>query len=346
MTLFLSRDWKASGSELSFVTRAVAGAASRSGPVTVVLPSPVGPTEADGAFDLFGTGLGDEESWPSPHAAAWPTDLPAATTIIVDEPDHATLALLNVHARDYTVHAISPADGDQGPISSLQFADSSETGGPDFIGLHVPINPLAATHRHNGLGFTGYLLVLSDRVGAPDVNPPTPLVAWLTARFPTLDIVVVEDATAAVWRGRALRGKIAVYTRTDLWRLLAHARVTIDLAPGRIVARECVESLRFGTPIIVPAQSAAQPHANAGGGMTFADVPELLACVERLSDEMTHAAMSTQGQRYADAHYGNQKFFVDSVAHALGAPPVLQSSDVRGGQAKEIDSWANERLGL
>ena len=116
----------------------------------------------------------------------------------------------------------------------------------------MPINPLAATHRHNGLGFTGYLLVLSDRVGSPEVSPPTPMAAWLTARFPDKEVVVVEDAAAAVWRGRVLRGIVDVYTRTDLWRLVAHARVTVDLSPGPIIARECVESLRFGTPIVVP----------------------------------------------------------------------------------------------
>jgi len=296
----------------------VAGAASRMSPVTVVVPSPAGPTEADGAFDLFGTGVGPGGSWPAATDAAWPAALPDATTIIVDEPDHSALALLGLHAPDHAVHAISPSAGDQGPILSLQFTGG--TGDPEFIGLHVPINPLAATHRHNGLGFTGYLLVLTDRFGAPDVSPPPASAAWLTARFPTLDVVVVEDATAAVWRGRVLRGVVSVYTRTDLWRLLAHARVTIDLAPGRIIARECIESLRFGIPIIVPEHSAAHAHADAGGGMTFADVPELTACVSRLRDETVRSTMSAQGRAYADAHYGNPRSFVESVARALGEP--------------------------
>ena len=77
MTLFLSRAWKDAGSELSFVTRAVAGAASRMSPVTVVVPAPAGPTEADGAFDLFGAGVGRDGSWPAPHEAAWPDGPPA-----------------------------------------------------------------------------------------------------------------------------------------------------------------------------------------------------------------------------------------------------------------------------
>jgi hypothetical protein len=320
-TLFLSRAWKASESELSFVTRSVAGAASRTSEVVVVVPTPSGPTEPDGAFDLFGTGVGPGGSWPSPGEAAWPAALPPATTIVVDELDPATLSLLDAQAPGSMVRTISPSVGDQGSICSLRFTGPPEDGA-NVIGLHVPINPLAATHRHNGLGFTGYLLVLSDRVGAPDAFPPTAMAAWLTARFPHVEVVVIEDATAAVWRGRVLRGVVSVFTRTDLWRLLAHARVTIDLAPGHIVARECIESLRFGTPVVVPHDSAARAHATAGGGMTFANPAELLACVAHLFDDGVRATMSLQGQHYADTRYGDQQAFVDSVASALGASAI------------------------
>ncbi|MGA2302720.1 MAG: hypothetical protein ABSH29_00825 [Acidimicrobiales bacterium] len=319
-TLFLSRAWKRPGTELSFVTRALAGAASRTSPVTVLVPSAAGPPEPDGAFDLIGAGVGRDGSWPAAADAVWPGRLPAETTIVIDEPDPAVLALLDFHAPGRLVHTIMPTDPPVAarPLRHLRFTGSPGSDAPDFIGLHVPINPLAATHRHNGLGFTGYLLVLSDRVGPPDVSPPTPMVAWLTARFPDKEVVVVEDATAAVWRGRVLRGIVDVYTRTDLWRLVAHARVTVDLAPGPIIARECVESLRFGTPILVPAESAARPHAEAGGGMTFSGYPELLAGVAHLFDESVRATMSSRGRSYADTHYGDQRAFVDSVARALG----------------------------
>jgi hypothetical protein len=103
---------------------------------------------------------------------------------------------------------------------------------------------------------------------------------------------------------------------------LAHARVTIDLAPGPIVARECVESLRFGTPILVPHSSVARAHAEAGGGLTYSGHSELLAQVSHLADDGVRAVMSAQGQRYADARYGDQQGFVDSVArHLEGAVP-------------------------
>jgi hypothetical protein len=321
-TLFVSRTWKLPESEVSFVTRSVAGAASRKNQVTVVVPAAAGAVEPDGAFDLFGAGVGPDGSWPSPTDTVWPAGLPADTTIIADELDQRTWALLQAKARHALIRTISSSIGEAGPSSPLRFTGPPEADGSEVIGLHVPINPLAATHRHNGLGFTGYLLVLSDRAGVPDVVPPTAMAAWLTARFPHLEVVVIEDATAAVWRGRVLRGVVSVFTRTDLWRLLAHARVTIDLAPGPIVARECVESLRFATPIVVPHHSVARAHAEAGGGLTFRDHSELLACISHLADDGVRAVMSVRGQRYAEARYGDQQGFVDSVArHLEGAVP-------------------------
>lgn len=325
-TLILGRRWKESGSELSFVTRALAGAASRAGPVAVIVPAAAGPTEPDGAFDLFGSGIGSGDRWPDPDRAAWPAPLQPDSMIVVDEADGSALALLAHFAPGRVIRTVAPCEpGELSPAPlPLPLAPALLGNGADAMGVHVPVNPLAATHRHNGLGFTGYLLVLSGRIGAPAHRPPSPMVAWLTARFPRDDIVVVEDAMAAVWRGRSLRGVVGVDTRTDLWRLLAHARLTIDLAPGPIIARECVESLRFGTPVVVPTESAAQQHADAGGGLSFSGFAELLHCVEQMCDHETRDAMSVRGRRYADERYGDPGAFVAQVAATIQASARLQ----------------------
>jgi hypothetical protein len=151
------------------------------------------------------------------------------------------------------------------------------------------------------------------------VQPPMAMAAWLTARFPDADVVVVEDGSAAVWRGRALRGVVSVDTRTDLWRLLAHAHLTVDLAPGPIIGRECIESLRFGTPVVVPAGTAAAAHAAAGGGLTYAGYAELLDCVDRLSARVVRDRTGDVGRRYADSQYGNPAAFVSRVARVLSS---------------------------
>jgi hypothetical protein len=185
--------------------------------------------------------------------------------------------------------------------------------------VHVPVNPLAQLHRHHGFGFTGYQLVLSDRAGIP-ADPP-PAVAWLSSAFPAAEIVLIGDGIASAWKGRALRGTVHVDTRMDLWRLLAHAAVCIDLAPGAHIARECIEALRFGTPIIVPDDSGpAVLHARAGGGATFGDPGELIASVTTLQDEAYRSAASETGRHYADARYGNTEAFVDRVRALLAEP--------------------------
>jgi hypothetical protein len=171
-----------------------------------------------------------------------------------------------------------------------------------------------------GLGFTGYLLVLTDRSGpASDGSTPTPYAAWLAARFADRHLVVIEDAVASVWRWRSLRGLIEINTRADLWRILAHARVTVDLAPGPLISRECVESLRYGVPIVVPAGTPAARLAREGGGLWFRDPAELLTCVESLDDTGLRDALGRQGRAVADEWYGNPSCFSERVATAMTA---------------------------
>jgi hypothetical protein len=308
--LFLSRSWLGAPSELSFVVRALAGAASRSAPVSILVPAGEGFSQADGAFDLVG--MGHDGRWPEAGQAPWSSN-PASSPIVVDEWTTDLAGLLE--AGTGPVRAVLPSET-AGGIRTLALTPD----GDDFVGLHVPVNQLASQHRHNGFGFTDYLLVLSDRTGDPEPDPPTDAVAWLTAAFHTTHVVVVENATASAWLGRVRRGTVAIDTRMDLWRLLAHARVTIDVAPGAIVARGCIESMRFGTPILVPDSSAAARHARAGGGQCFRDVAELLEQVDTVSDLTTRMDLSAQAKRYADASYGDPERFVNALGAALWPP--------------------------
>ena len=185
------------------------------------------------------------------------------------------------------------------------------------MGVHVPVNRLAERHRHHGFGFTDYLLVLSDRTG--DHRRPPPAAAWLSAAFNDADVVVVEDAVASAWKGRALRGKVSVDTRMDLWRLLAHANLCIDLAPGPYIARECIEALRFGTPIVVPADPgpgavhavghpAARPSATSRS--CWRPPPPFRTRPHR-------AEGATLARRYAETHYGDPAALVRRFAELL-----------------------------
>ncbi len=185
-------------------------------------------------------------------------------------------------------------------------------------GPFVTVDPGAMAHRHHGFGFTGYVFVLSDRVGRQGAPPAA--VAWLTSAFHDCDIVLVEDAVASAWKGRSLRGTTPVDTRMDLWRLVAHAGVCVDLAPGSFVARECVEALRLGTPIIVPAAApVASALARACGGGTFSDTWGLIEATDKLLGET--AVASARAKEYADAAYGDPEAFAAGLQRLLRRPP-------------------------
>jgi hypothetical protein len=283
------------------VTRSIAGAASRVGPVVVLAAGPAGTVQADGAFDLIGMGEGG--------SVEWPADMPSGATLIVDELSPGVTAIAG---GGLTVSA--PSGGvAPGTWRKIGIVDGD---GEGPIGLFVPVNPLAMRHRHHGFGFTGYALVLSDR-GVPAPEPPN-AAAWLTAAFDDLYVVVVEGAVASAWKGRALRGATSVDTRMDLWRLMAHAAVCVDLAPGSFVARECVESLRLGTPVIVPAESpVAALHARASGGMVFSDAWELTEAMGKFSNEANRAAAAILGREYADAWFGEAAPVVARIGDLL-----------------------------
>jgi hypothetical protein len=311
--VILTSSWQ-EPSELAFVTRAIAGAASRTGTVRVITPMPAGSSTADGCFDLLGIGTARGGGWPEPTEARWPS-LGEHPRWIVDELDRGAGPLARAFGNGHGVLSVAPVPAGA-PTGIRQLALVGSAFG-DGLGLHVPVNPLAAGHRHMGLGFTGYILVLTDRSASPSVDPPTPAVRWLTSRFYDRYVVVVEAGAAAAWKGRALRGVVPVDTRTDLWRLLAHAQLTVDLAPGNIIARECIESLRFRTPIVVPTGTIASAHANAGGGFAFTDVRGLFDGVEILLGDSARSSYSRAGSDYAERTYGDPAAFVTRLAGVL-----------------------------
>ncbi|HEX4433716.1 MAG TPA: hypothetical protein VH012_02735 [Acidimicrobiales bacterium] len=307
--VFIGCHWRDRRSELAFVTRCIAGAASRLGPVSVLVPGPIGRAEADGAFDLVGMGAGHDLRWPRPPGSR--------DVVVVDELTPAVAALLgDIDPR--SVFFLSDGAGTHGGPSwrRLHLTHADDNDASPWVTVLVPVNPLAQLHRHHGFGFTGYQLVLSDEPG--DADDPPPAVAWLSAAYPAAEIVLVGDGVASAWKGRSLRGTVAVDTRMDLWRLVAHAAVCIDLAPGAQIARECVEALRFGTPIIVAeGPGPAVTHARAGGGSTFGDPGELVAAVAGLQAEDDRASVSEAGRRYADERYGDPDALMEQVRTLL-----------------------------
>ena len=331
--LLFSSTWDGAETERSFVMRSLAGATSRRRAVDVVTPGPQRTPRPDGLFDVHqvGTASSGDRSWPLPGDARWPA-LPPPTLVLVHADDGGAMALAREFAARAPVVALA---GSADPLPQADALITITPGRRDAVaaanpevaahvydtGLHVPINPFVTHRPHSGVGFVDYLLVLTDRAGTAggDGSDPTPWVAWLAARFPRQHTMVIEDGVATVWQWRSRRGAIDVETRTDLWRLFAHARTVIDLRPGTFVARECIEALRVGTPIIAPAGSVGAEHGAAGGGIGFTTVDELLRAVAFLEDKAARDELGHQGRVMAEERYGHPDQLVERMAHVVGA---------------------------
>jgi len=159
------------------------------------------------------------------------------------------------------------------------------------------------------------VLILSD----PGERADPPAAAdWIGGGLPGVDVVVVGDGMASAWKERTLRGRVGIDTRTDLWRLMAHATVCIDVAPGPLIGLECIEALRYGTPVIVPdACGPATVHAHASSGHTFAGAAELVAATLEMQEPERRANASMSGKAYADRYFGDPDRFVRSLAALL-----------------------------
>ena len=182
--------------------------------------------------------------------------------------------------------------------------------------ISIPLNPLARKHRHNGFGFVGYQLVLSGR-SVPNELPPA-AASWLTAAFHDQHVIVVEDGIASAWQGRALRGRVHVDSRMDLWRLIADAAVCVDFDPGPVIARECIEAMRFGTPIMVPAGSGpATVHAAAGRGFACRRTRGADSGRDRPGERAASLCDVGAGEEYADVYDGDPTEFSESLRAVL-----------------------------
>jgi hypothetical protein len=194
------------------------------------------------------------------------------------------------------------------------------------VGLYARVHPGASARRHLGLGgVPDYLLVLGDRSGAPLTPQPSDRTRWLLARFARRYVVVLEGGVARAWRSRSCVAQFDVHTRMDLWILMARAWGVVDLLPGDLYARECVEALRYGVPVVVPAASAADGLVQAGGGLRFTSTNELLSCIDALGDQETRGSLASAGREVADRWYGDPRGLVARLAAALELGRPAQS---------------------
>ncbi len=193
-----------------------------------------------------------------------------------------------------------------------------KSGSVHRIGAPMAANPSALTEPNTWVGDNPYVLVLTG-TAEDEGSEQNELVTLLRMRYPEVRLGIVHNDAFCVWhQGRVTRGWPAERA-SDLDRLMAWARMTVELGPGAYFGRRCVTSLLYGTPIVVPASSRAREHAELGkGGLWFADAPELAWCVEALLDPAVRTALGGQGRTYAEREYASTERFVAEVVSACG----------------------------
>ena len=186
------------------------------------------------------------------------------------------------------------------------------------IGAPLAANASVLSEPNTWVGDTGYVFV-NTGVASDDAHVEGELASLVRMRFDHRPVGVSFTDGFFVWHeGREQRGW-AIERSSDRARLMAWARVTVDLHPGALFARSCVESLLYGTAIVVPDGSRAGEYARLGqGGLWFADPAELTWCVESLLETGAGDVLGRQGQAYAEAEFGSTDRFIERVTSACG----------------------------
>ena len=166
-------------------------------------------------------------------------------------------------------------------------------------------------------GFTGYQLVLSGRTG--NRRRSAAAVAWLTSAFHDTDVVVVENAVASAWKGRALRGKVAVDTRMDLWRLWRTPTSASIWRRGSTSPESASRRCDSGRPSWSRDLGGGRCACNGQGRSDFCRPGGAARGCGTAADPSARSVASRRGWHYADANYGTPAEFTTSLRAVLSS---------------------------
>ncbi len=196
------------------------------------------------------------------------------------------------------------------------------------IGAPLAANASVLAEPNTWVGDTDYVFIHTG-VASDDDHIEAELSRIVRMRFDQRPVGVAHTDGFFVWHeGRQQRGW-PVERSSDLARLMAWARVTVDLHPGKLFARTCAESLLYGTAIVVPADSRAREYAQRGrGGLWFEDLAELTWCVESLLETSAGDILGAQGQAYTEYEFGSTDRFIERVTRVCGLSTANPDSAV------------------
>jgi hypothetical protein len=181
------------------------------------------------------------------------------------------------------------------------------------IGFALQVNRIAETTEP--LGFEGKPVLAVSGASAP----PRVLRTFFEKirKIDTeVEVCLLSDVEPSEAPGTNVR---TCRTRVDFWRWMSRAIAVIDPVPHRILARDVLEAMLYGTPVIVEEEGgASREHAEVGnGGLWYRDSAELAACIGALRSDATRRALGAQGRGYAEREYGDPAAFVQRVTDAV-----------------------------
>lgn len=188
--------------------------------------------------------------------------------------------------------------------------------------MAFPINRPAAEQLMVGMSHFDRFVVLMT--GFPDGSPGAVRSPGHDYVRRSLGPIAVAEVALGRWSVSDRRQSRLVpvkASRPNLWKLLSHAEVCLDLRPQGIVGRETIESLLLGTPVVVPEGTVAAEHAErSNGGLWYRDYGELFDAAKAILDDASlRAGLSECGRAWAESVHGDQRRFSEQVARlALG----------------------------
>ncbi|MHB1712279.1 MAG: glycosyltransferase [Acidimicrobiales bacterium] len=193
------------------------------------------------------------------------------------------------------------------------------------VGAPMAADPSVLNEPNTWVGETEYIFVTTGTAGT-DHGEASSLAHLLRLRFPGIPVGVSATDRFCVWHQGRLSEGWPIERSSDTSRLMAWARVVVDLKPGPLFARRCVESLLYGTPIIVPGSSRAREHGELGRGGLWFDTPgELTWCVESMLAPEVRSVFSAQGKEYAEDMFGSTEGFVERILRSTGIVPAVNA---------------------
>jgi hypothetical protein len=189
---------------------------------------------------------------------------------------------------------------------------------PQFVGLPITVNESVKREPNAYLGGEiPYTLVVTKK-SLGELSS----MGWfefLRSGLSTHRLGISAAENLMVYDGGLMIHRLNPVERgSDLLRLIAWSTATLDLEPGELVGLRSLQALHFGVPIVVPADSVAQEHAERGGAGLWFDGPgELIGCVDAIFDPEVRGQFGAGGMKYAQEHYGATAEFVKRIGSAV-----------------------------